>query len=289
MAIFDLDNPSAYTRRSFLSHGLVLASAATTVPYFVQALRRRPHAPARPLQHARNARGPRPGRHPARRRQRRPQHRHPLPRCRVLQGPTRHRHPREQSPQARQGRERRPAPAAHGPQRPLRRRHAHRRPRRRLPQSQSLPLQEHGDLADRRHQPPPRNGWLGRYFDNDCCGFDSSGKATPEPMAGIAVGKEAPLAMQGQIAKPIGFESSELFQWLGKGVDPKLMPAYDQISNHGVSDGTDPSSNAGFLMRTAMDAQVASDQIRKAVAQALRSSRVSQQRSCPPASRWSRA
>ena len=86
-------------------------------------------------------------------------------------------------------------------------------------------------------------------------------------MAGIAVGKEAPLAMQGQISKPIGFESSELFQWLGKGVDPKLVPAYNQINNRGVSGDTDAGSSAGFLMRTAMDAQVASDQIRKAVAQ----------------------
>src|SRR6185369_7372470 len=34
----------------------------------------------------------------------------------------------------------------------------------------------------------------------------------------------------------------------------------------GVTSGTDPNSTAGFLMRTAMDAQVASDQIRKAVA-----------------------
>ena len=111
------------------------------------------------------------------------------------------------------------------------------------------------------------NGWLGRYFDNDCCGFDVSGKPTPEPMAGIAIGKEAPLAMQGHISKPIGFESSELFQWLGKGVDPKLVPAYDQINNRGVSGDADAGSNSGFLMRTAMDAQVASDQIRKAVAQ----------------------
>ena len=111
------------------------------------------------------------------------------------------------------------------------------------------------------------NGWLGSYFDNDCCGFDVSGKPTPEPMAGIAIGKEAPLAMQGHISKPIGFESSELFQWLGKGVDPKLVPAYDQINNRGVSGDADAGSNSGFLMRTAMDAQVASDQIRKAVAQ----------------------
>lgn len=111
------------------------------------------------------------------------------------------------------------------------------------------------------------NGWLGRFFDNECCGYDASGKPTPEPMAGIAVGREAPLAMQGQISKPIGFESAELFQWLGKGVDPKLANAYNQVNTRGPGAGSDPNSSAGFLMRTAMDAQVASDQIRKAVAQ----------------------
>src|SRR5205823_2208931 len=36
MALFDLNNPSAYTRRTFLGRGLVMASAASTVPYFVQ-------------------------------------------------------------------------------------------------------------------------------------------------------------------------------------------------------------------------------------------------------------
>lgn len=111
------------------------------------------------------------------------------------------------------------------------------------------------------------NGWLGRYFDSECCGSDSSGKPTPEPMAGIAIGREAPLAMQGHISKPIGFESADLFQWLGKGVDQNLVPAYDEINRRGVPSGMNPDSSAGYLMRTALDAQVASEQIRKAVEQ----------------------
>ena len=109
------------------------------------------------------------------------------------------------------------------------------------------------------------NGWLGRYFDAECCGVDLHGKATPEPMAGIAVGREAPLAMQGQLSKPIGFESADLFQWLGGGVERKLGPAYDEINRRGETGGVDPASTQSFLMRTAMDAQVSSDQIRKAV------------------------
>ena len=109
------------------------------------------------------------------------------------------------------------------------------------------------------------DGWLGRYFDAECCGADPHGKPTPEPMAGIAIGREAPLAMQGQVSKPIGFESADLFQWLGKGVDKDLSPVYDEINRRGVTQGADPHTSAGFLMRTAMDAQVSSEQIRKAV------------------------
>ncbi|MBY0310599.1 MAG: DUF1501 domain-containing protein [Phycisphaerales bacterium] len=132
------------------------------------------------------------------------------------------------------------------------------------------PNRSHFKSMDIWHTADPTatgNGWLGRYFDNECCGFDSSGKATPEPMAGIAIGKEAPLAMQGQISKPIGFESADLFQWLGSGVDPKLAPAYREINSRGPGPMMTPQSSAGFLMRTAMDAQVASEQIRKAVSQ----------------------
>jgi uncharacterized protein (DUF1501 family) len=111
-------------------------------------------------------------------------------------------------------------------------------------------------------------GWLGRYFDNDCCGSPVDGlKGAPEPMAGISIGRDAPLAMKGQKAQPIGFESAELFQWLGKGVDDSLAKPYEQIARRGVTPGVDPATSAGFLMRTSLDAQISSDQIRKAVSQ----------------------
>ncbi len=116
-------------------------------------------------------------------------------------------------------------------------------------------------------------GWLGRFFDNECSGSPGilaaggAGRATPDPMAGISIGREAPLAMKGDKAQPIGFESAELFQWLGKGIDKDLREPYDQITRRGLSEGVDPETNTGFLMRTALDAQVSSDQIRKAVSQ----------------------
>ncbi len=102
------------------------------------------------------------------------------------------------------------------------------------------------------------NGWIGRYFDNTCNG-------TPEPEAGIAIGRAAPLAMIGQTQKPVSFESAELFRWLGKDLHDALDDPYENITRSGKLDAVDPDSQLGFLMRTALDAQVSSDRIRAAV------------------------
>lgn len=267
MAFFDLENPSAFTRRSFMSRGLVLASAATTVPYFVQrsaaallpADYRLVSAPGaadeRILVIVQLAGGNDglntvvPFRDPA------------YYKARAAIGIAENRvlklakdanvglHPSLTGFKELYDEGMLSIVQGVGYPNPNR---SH---------FKSMDIWQTADTS------ATGNGWLGRYFDNDCCGFDASGKATPEPLAGIAIGKEAPLAMQGQLSKPIGFESSELFQWLGKGVDAKLMPAYNEINNRGPSDLIDANTNASFLNRTAMDAQIASDQIRKAVAQ----------------------
>jgi uncharacterized protein (DUF1501 family) len=266
MPPFDLNNPSAYTRRSFLGHGLVMASAATTVPYFVQrsaaalmpgfGLSSTPGAQEDRVLVVVQLGGGNDGLNTV------------IP---FRDGNYYKARPSIGIPEGKVLKLGKDANVGLHPQ---------------LTGFKDLydagmltvvqgvgypnPNRSHFksmDIWQTADTTATGNGWLGRYFDNDCCGFDSSGKPTPEPMAGIAVGKEAPLAMQGQIAKPIGFESSELFQWLGKGIDANLMPAYNEINTRGVTGSTDPNSTAGFLMRTAMDAQVASDQIRKAVAQ----------------------
>ena len=102
-------------------------------------------------------------------------------------------------------------------------------------------------------------GWIGRYFDNTCNG-------TPEPEGAVAIGRSAPLAMNGAIQKPVTFESADLFQWLGDDYDPLLKDPYDKINRHGMAKEVDPDSQLGFLMRTALDAQVSSDRIRTAIA-----------------------
>jgi uncharacterized protein (DUF1501 family) len=124
------------------------------------------------------------------------------------------------------------------------------------------------------------NGWLGRYFDSECCGegkgesgtreATQSANATSPP--GIAIGRSAPLAMDGGIIKPVAFEDASLFKWSAAETDKNLANAYDQLNRReefvagGAAAPAKREKNSDFLVRTALDAQVSSDLIRKAVA-----------------------
>lgn len=103
------------------------------------------------------------------------------------------------------------------------------------------------------------NGWIGRYFDNTCNG-------SPVPQGAISIGREAPLAMVGDIQKPVSFESPDLFRWLGQDLHRSLDDPYQHLNRAGTLDAVSEDSQLGFLMRTSLDAQVASDRIREAVA-----------------------
>jgi uncharacterized protein (DUF1501 family) len=122
------------------------------------------------------------------------------------------------------------------------------------------------------------NGWLGRYFDSECCGFGKGeggkgelgekGKDGPDKPAGppaIAIGRSAPLAMEGQVVRPVSFEQPELFQWSAGAIDKDMGAAYDALTRRAPGEG-DADTNADFLLRTSLDAQVSSDLIRRAVA-----------------------
>ena len=110
------------------------------------------------------------------------------------------------------------------------------------------------------------DGWIGRYFDSQCCGAGKGESGQPEGQPGIAIGRTAPLAMQGRKVKPVAFETPDLFRWTGEDVHESLARPYDAITRTGVREGTPEGSNAAFLMRTALDAQVSSELIRNAVA-----------------------
>ncbi|HEX8875165.1 MAG TPA: DUF1501 domain-containing protein [Phycisphaerales bacterium] len=119
------------------------------------------------------------------------------------------------------------------------------------------------------------DGWLGRYYDSECCGYGkgesgqvekSDKPASMDPA--ISIGRNAPLALQGRSAKPVAFESAELFRWSGEDIHEALREPYHDLNRRGSVEGSEGgNTNADFLMRTALDAQISSEKIRKAVAQ----------------------
>lgn len=141
------------------------------------------------------------------------------------------------------------------------------------------PNRSHFKSMDIWHTADPTatgDGWLGRYFDSQCCGFGKGESGTVDEAVatdtsagppGIAIGRTAPLAMQGRLIKPVSFESPDLFKWSAKDMHESLRNPYDAINRRGTSTETTAGSNASFLLRTALDAQVSSDLIRKAVDQ----------------------
>jgi uncharacterized protein (DUF1501 family) len=118
------------------------------------------------------------------------------------------------------------------------------------------------------------DGWLGKYFDSECCGFgkgESGAAPKPERHASppmISIGRSAPLATVGRGSQAVSFEQAELFRWSAAQQDAALGKHYDKL-NRGqppAAGGETQGGNADFLVRTATDAQLASDTIRKAVA-----------------------
>lgn len=108
-------------------------------------------------------------------------------------------------------------------------------------------------------------GWIGRYLDSECVGFGAgeSGSAQGAPPA-INIGRTAPLAMQGRKVNPVSFENASVFRWLGEDHDRELKGEYDRLNRRESASVGD--TNEAFLTKTALDAQVSSDLIRRAVA-----------------------
>jgi uncharacterized protein (DUF1501 family) len=117
-------------------------------------------------------------------------------------------------------------------------------------------------------------GWIGRYFDNACQGAD--------PKVGISIGETSPLAMKGDKVNPLSFENPGNYRYNGydksrymelnqKASAPQVMP--DMVApaapvSHALVrpaakkvEAITAQSQLDFLSRTAMDAQVSSDQI----------------------------
>jgi uncharacterized protein (DUF1501 family) len=99
----------------------------------------------------------------------------------------------------------------------------------------------------------PASGWVGRYFDSACAGCD--------PHVGVNIGDALPLAMQGERVTPVAFARPEAYRY--RGPDHERYQALNRLTAP-AGDAKKPASSSSpldFLHRTAMDAQVSSDDI----------------------------
>lgn len=114
------------------------------------------------------------------------------------------------------------------------------------------------------------SGWLGRYFDNTCSGCD--------PHVGVAIGEQLPLAMRGERVLPLSFERPENYRYTGpdkQHYQDLNNPKYAEVAStlppiQAPATGRSkpasqpivtPEQQLDFLTRTAMDAQLSSDDI----------------------------
>ncbi len=110
-------------------------------------------------------------------------------------------------------------------------------------------------------------GWLGRALD-DMGGKVSKTKQAEGPSC-VCIGNDSPLAAEGKLIKPVTFDRVESFRWAGRDLHPALAEAYDVVNRDAAAAAELPlndQSQLPFVLRTAMNAQLASDRIRAAVA-----------------------
>lgn len=104
------------------------------------------------------------------------------------------------------------------------------------------------------------SGWLGRYFDSCCKGEDPA----PEPIRGVALMKESPLALAGERFACLSFEDPQSLSWQGDKGDSLAQETFRKLNN---SDGDFPRSGgelAQWLQRASLDALVGAEDIRGA-------------------------
>jgi uncharacterized protein (DUF1501 family) len=118
-------------------------------------------------------------------------------------------------------------------------------------------------------------GWLGRYFDNACAGAD--------PTVGVVVGRQLPEAFFAKTPKGICFDNPQDYRFMSPehprpGQPDMTEAAYEKLNETTmISSDTDSGASIGslpagmpmqggkavdFIERTAMDAQISSDEVR---------------------------
>jgi uncharacterized protein (DUF1501 family) len=117
-------------------------------------------------------------------------------------------------------------------------------------------------------------GWIGRYFDNACSGCD--------PTVGVNIGRQMPQAFAAKIPKGVSVDNPQNYRFINSenGQEGQMMEqSYRELNGHAADENSGGSiaaiSGGGnmqnqqhrgsvmdFLERTALDAQVSSDEIR---------------------------
>ena len=114
-------------------------------------------------------------------------------------------------------------------------------------------------------------GWIGRYFDNACSGCD--------PTVGITIGRQMPQAFAAKTPIGVALENPQNYRFMPSenGPDGQVMEtSYRELNEEAVDANSGasiaslngaatvhgPGSVLDFLERTALDAQVSSDEIR---------------------------
>jgi uncharacterized protein (DUF1501 family) len=109
----------------------------------------------------------------------------------------------------------------------------------------------------------PRYGWVGRYFDNACAG-------EPKPTLGVCIGNNAPLTFRNTRQVGVTLQNPGQYRWAADGSmeDPDGSRQTFRKLNQPVATNTGGAEVGAldFLQRTALNAQVSSDQIREAAA-----------------------
>jgi uncharacterized protein (DUF1501 family) len=122
------------------------------------------------------------------------------------------------------------------------------------------PNRSHFKSMDIWHTASPdgkrHEGWLGRYFDNNCRGTDPCARDT-----GIALMAQAPLALRGQRFMPLAFERPDALNWTAA-VRPrptgKVVTALNQPR---PIDPPQPETHLEYLRRVALDARLSAEKI----------------------------
>ncbi len=122
-------------------------------------------------------------------------------------------------------------------------------------------------------------GWLGRYFDNACSGAD--------PTVGVVLGRQLPESFFARTPKGICFDNPQNYRFLSPehpkpGQTDMTEAAYEKLNDPGMVSSDDPETdNSGasiaslpagmpmqggkavdFIERTALDAQLSSEEVR---------------------------